>query len=76
MDSDGYLLTGSTSSYGTMFYDMWVFKVNLSGEIIWEQVYSGTNIDIGRAIVANETGGYTILAQTSSYGAGEYDFGF
>ena len=74
VDSDGYLLTGSTSSYGTMFYDMWVFKVDLSGEIIWEQVYSGTNIDIGRAIVANETGGYTILAQTSSYGAGEYDF--
>ena len=74
VDSDGYVLVGSTSSYGTMFYDMWILKVDQSGEIIWEQIYSGTNIDIGRSIIANGSGGYVVLAQTSSYGAGEYDF--
>ena len=32
-------------------------------------------IDIGRAIIQNGSdGGFTIIGQTSSYGAGEYDF--
>ena len=74
LDDDGYVLTGSTSSYGTMFYDMWIIKVDLGGEIIWDEIYSGTNIDIGRAIVNNQSGGFTVLGQTSSYGAGEFDF--
>lgn len=73
VETDGYVLTGSTSSYGTMFYDMWILKVDLSGEMIWNEIYSGNNIDIGRSILKNESGGYTVLAQTSSYGAGEFD---
>ena len=74
LDDDGYVLTGSTSSYGTMFYDMWIIKVDLGGEIIWDEIYSGNNIDIGRAIINNQSGGFTVLGQTSSYGAGEFDF--
>lgn len=73
-DNDGYVLVGATSSFGTMFYDLWIFKTDLTGAIVWEQIYSGENIDIGRAIIRNDSGGYTVLAQTSSYGAGEYDF--
>ncbi|MBT4661259.1 MAG: hypothetical protein HOC18_05100 [Candidatus Marinimicrobia bacterium] len=72
--SDGYVFTGSTSSYGTMFYDLWVIKVDLNGEDVWNQIYGGTMIDIGRSIIKNASGGFTILGQTSSYGAGEYDF--
>ena len=72
--SDGYVFTGSTSSYGTMFYDLWVIKVDLNGNDLWNQIYGGTMIDIGRSIIKNASGGFTILGQTSSYGAGEYDF--
>jgi len=72
--SDGYVFTGSTSSFGTMFYDLWVVKVDLYGEQVWDQIYGGTMIDIGRSLILNASGGFTILGQTSSYGAGEYDF--
>jgi len=71
---DGYVFTGSTSSYGTYFYDLWVVKIDMFGEMIWNQIYGGTMIDIGRALILNESGGFTILGQTSSYGSGEYDF--
>jgi len=57
-----------------MFYDLWVIKVDLNGEEVWNQIYGGTMIDIGRSIIKNTAGGFTILGQTSSYGAGEYDF--
>jgi hypothetical protein len=30
--------------------------------------------DIGKSIIQNESGGFTILGQTSSYGSGKYDF--
>ena len=72
--SEGYVFTGSTSSYGTEFYDIWILKVDLNGDVIWEQIYGGPMIDIGRSIIQNEGGGFTILGQTSSYGSGEYDF--
>jgi len=71
---DGFVFTGSTSSYGTMFYDLWVVKIDESGTIIWDEIYGGTMIDIGRAMIKNPSGGFTILGQTSSYGSGEYDF--
>ena len=72
---DGYVFTGSTSSYGTMFYDLWIIRTDLNGQITWDQIYGGTMIDIGRAIIQNGAdGGFTIIGQTSSYGAGEYDF--
>ena len=51
-----------------------IVEINMDGEIIWDEIYSGTNIDIGRAIVKNQSGGFTVLGQTSSYGAGEFDF--
>jgi len=72
--SDGYVFTGSTSSYGTEFYDLWILKVDLTGVLVWDQLYGSTMIDIGKSIIQNESGGFTILGQTSSYGSGEYDF--
>ena len=72
--NDGYVFTGSTSSYGTEFYDIWIIKVDFEGELIWEELYGGPMIDIGRSIINNGTDGFTILGQTSSYGSGEYDF--
>ena len=71
---DGYVFTGSTSSYGTKFYDIWVLKIDDSGNLIWDMIYGGPLIDIGRSIIQNPEGGLTLLAQTSSYGSGEYDF--
>lgn len=71
---DGYVFTGSTSSHGTLFYDLWVVKIDEFGTIIWDEIFGGTMIDIGRALILNESGGFTILGQTSSYGSGEYDF--
>ena len=72
--NDGYVFTGSTSSYGTEFYDIWIIKVDLEGGVIWESIYGGPMIDIGRSIINNGYDGFTILGQTSSYGSGEYDF--
>ncbi|MEM6685240.1 MAG: serine hydrolase domain-containing protein, partial [Bacteroidota bacterium] len=36
---DGYLIVGSTSSYGNGNYDMFVIKTNKRGKKLWQQTY-------------------------------------
>ena len=36
---DGYLVSGYTKSYAEQNTDMWVFKTDASGTLLWEYVY-------------------------------------
>jgi len=68
----GYILVGSTSSYsmdvdgnhgGT---DAWVFKINDSGEIVWQKCYGGNNTDGVRGISLTNDGNYLIAGGSIS----------
>jgi len=41
----GYLVTGYTSSMGAGGNDAWVFKLDSSGNLEWEQAYGSTGMD-------------------------------
>jgi hypothetical protein len=47
-------------------YDFWVVKVSETGEMLWEQSYGGTGIDIAQDIAQTEDGGYVIAGSTIS----------
>ena len=56
---DGYLIIGSTSSYGNGNYDIFVIKVDKDGEQLWQNTYGGFYNDYG--YIAEEiSGGYII----------------
>ena len=70
----GYALTGNTKSYGAGNFDFWLVKTDSSGSIQWNQTYGGLNHDLAYSVVQMSDEGYAIAGDTSSYGAGGYDF--
>lgn len=61
--NDGYLIIGSTSSYGVGNYDMFVIKTDKKGNKLWQNTYGEFDNDYGYTaeIVAD---GYIIKGST------------
>tara|TARA_R110001632_G_scaffold19898_9_gene59868 strand:- start:6586 stop:8703 length:2118 start_codon:yes stop_codon:yes gene_type:complete len=53
---DGYIILGSTSSYGKGNYDMFVIKTDKKGKKIWQNTYGGFYNEYGYAVEKNNTG--------------------
>ena len=70
----GYIVGGSTSSYGAGGYDFWVLKLTSTGSVSWQKTYGGPNSEEARSIQQTSDGGYIVAGDTSSYGAGEEDY--
>jgi len=68
----GYILAGSTTSFGAGASDFWVVKTDSSGTMKWNRTFGGTGDDIASAII-NVGDGFAILGMTSSFGAGGFD---
>jgi uncharacterized delta-60 repeat protein len=69
----GYIVAGDTSSFGAGGYDVWVFKLNSTGSVTWQNTYGGSNVDSSRSIRQTSDGGYIVGGETTSFGAGWYD---
>jgi hypothetical protein len=70
----GYLLLGSTRSFGAGGSDVWLIKTDALGDTLWTRIYGGTGNDEAYAVVQTTDGGYVMAGQTSSFGAGSSDF--
>jgi hypothetical protein len=65
--ADGYVLVGSTESFGRRYSDVYVVKMNKNGNRIWQKAYGGSRDDVGYSIV-EDSDGYVIAGKTESYG--------
>ncbi|MCC7223598.1 MAG: gliding motility-associated C-terminal domain-containing protein [Chitinophagales bacterium] len=69
---NGYIIGGSTMSYGAGGKDIYIIKTTETGAIVWQQIMGGslddTNLDIKP--IAD---GYILANAVSSYGNGSYD---
>ncbi len=70
--TDGYIVAGSTSSFGAGGFDLWVLKLDAGGAVLWQKAYGGTGADWGGSILQT-TDGYIVAGQHES-SAGTYDF--
>lgn len=70
----GYLLVGATnySHQNTADEDVYLVRTDAAGEIVWDRTYGGDDFDRGNAVLEAE-GGYVILGETASMGAGDWD---
>lgn len=72
----GYVILGETTSFGRGDTDLWVIKLNASGNIEWEKTYGGTSTERAGGIIEGDNGCLIIGASTRSFGNGNYDMWF
>jgi uncharacterized delta-60 repeat protein len=69
----GYIITGSTSSYGAGEWDAWLIRTDSNGDKVWDKTFGGTSDDDGISVRQTSDGRYVIAGYTESYGAGGED---
>jgi len=67
-DDGGYIVAGSTASFGNR--DYWVMKLNSMGTIEWEKTYGGTEQDDAFVVVKTDDGGYVVAGESYSFRTG------
>ncbi len=63
---DGYLLVGSTDSFGLNYKDIYIIRTDKDGKKIWERSYGGKYDDEGYAITKAPNGGYVVVGKTQT----------
>jgi hypothetical protein len=70
----GYVVVGSTTSFGEGGTDAYLLKVDALGNANWDNTFGGINIDQAFDIVQVQSdSGYVITGYTNSFGSGGYD---
>ena len=69
----GYIIAGTTESYGAGSEDIWIVKTNPNGDKIWDRTFGGSGSDFCGTIQQTVDGGYIIAGSTGSYGSGNLD---
>ncbi len=70
--SGNYVLAGRTNSPSGGYFDVWVVKVNPSGDVIWERTY-GSSMDDGAADVIVDSGGNYVVAGRAVFDINDYN---
>lgn len=70
----GYVLAGTTQSYGVGNSDFWLVKTDDNGDSLWSRTFGGVSFDQCRSVQQTADGGYMLAGHTYSFGAGWYDF--
>jgi len=69
----GYIVAGTTASYGAGGEDFYLVKTDASGNKEWEKTLGGSSDDCGYSAQQTTDGGYIVAGCTISYGVGGGD---
>ncbi len=70
-DFNGYVFAGKTNSSGAGGYDIWILKIDFSGNILWQKTYGGSGDENVNQIDTIDN--LIIAGETTSFGASETD---
>jgi hypothetical protein len=67
----GYIIGGSTKSYGNGNYDFYVIKTDTGGNLEWQKTFGGNNEDHCQAILQLSNGNYILTGDWDLGGASD-----
>ena|GEM_PF-1738735 len=66
----GYILAGSTRSFGAGSRDYWLIKTDALGNMEWNKTYGGADDDQAYSVQQTSDGGYIVVGSADSYRTG------
>lgn len=69
----GFVVVGFTNGSGAGGYDGYLAKLNADGSPAWERTYGGEGWDFFYSVTERPDGGYLVVGETFSSGAGDSD---
>ena len=69
----GYIVAGSTNSYGQGASDLWLLKLNSKGGVVWQKTYGEASGEYIHSMMQSSDGGFIIAGETFSFGSGGED---
>jgi hypothetical protein len=69
----GYIVGGSTGSFGAGYRDVYLIRTDASGDLLWTKTYGGTGYDCGHSVAQTADGGYIVAGWTPSWVTGDFD---
>src|SRR5262245_33249322 len=73
MPDCGFVIAGTTESFGEGRTDVWVVRLDAIGDVVWEKTLGGTEDDIANAVLSTEDGKVIVAGRTTSFGLGGSD---
>jgi hypothetical protein len=65
----GYMIISSMDPYGSGKRDIWLFKTDSIGDMLWDKTFGGSEDDTGASVQQTSDGGYILAGTTSSFDA-------
>ncbi len=63
----GFVVAGSTESYGAGEYDYWLVRTGPSGEHVWNQTYGGLGYEECWSVLESKGGGFVLTGDSTSF---------
>lgn len=73
LESGGFVLAGYSSSFGFVQDDVWLLKVDSTGDSVWSLSIGSTGHDRCSAVLQSHLGNYFVAGWSDSYSASYWD---
>lgn len=73
LPDNGYLITGSSSSFEDAPSQAFLLKIDENGEYVWSRAYGGPESEEGKRVMVVPGFGYYVAGTSSSSGSGDFD---